>query len=102
MPLTAPLANLSVYYAMCLPRREAEWTDTTTAEYLPRMYLQQNKSSEVWMEEKLENYSVFPKTIKNPIIQRFAGTRAPTQNQTINPPPPRKPLGSLLSLLSAA
>lgn len=34
MALAAPLANLSVYYAMCLPRPETEWTDTTTAEYL--------------------------------------------------------------------
>lgn len=102
MPLTAPLANLSVYYAMCLPRREAEWTDTTTAEYLPRTYLQQNKSSEVWMEEKLENYS---KCFQRPSrIQLYRGLQAHEPPLRIKPstPPHRKPLGSLLSLLSAA
>ena len=34
MPLAAPLANLSVYYATCLHRLETEWTNMTTAEYL--------------------------------------------------------------------
>lgn len=52
MPLAAPLANLSVYYATCLPRPKTEWTDTTTAEYLPKCISNKiKKISEALVEE---------------------------------------------------
>ncbi len=75
MPLAAPLANLSVYYATCLPRLKTEWTDTTAAEYLlERISNKIKKSSEALVgEKKIKNYSkVFSKTTKNPIIHRRA------------------------------
>lgn len=54
MPRAAPLANLSVYYATCLPRLKTEWTDTTSAEYLPQPISDNifKKSSEVFVEKK--------------------------------------------------
>lgn len=62
MPLAAPLANLSVYYAMCLPRLKTERTDSTAAEYLPECVSNKiKKSSEALVgkkkkEKKLKNY----------------------------------------------
>ena len=44
MPLAAPLANLSVYYATCLPGLSAEWTDAAAARRLPERIGKQNKT----------------------------------------------------------
>lgn len=44
MPLAAPLANLSVYYATCLPGLAAEWTDAAAAQRLPERIGKQHKT----------------------------------------------------------
>lgn len=44
MPLAAPLANLSVYYATRLPGLAAEWTDAAAAQRLPERIGKQHKT----------------------------------------------------------
>ena len=46
MPLAAPLANLSVYYATRLPGLSAEWTGVAAAQRLPKRIGKQHKKKE--------------------------------------------------------
>ncbi len=88
MPLAAPLANLSVYYATCLPRLKTEWTDTTAAEYLPeRISNKIKKSSEALVGEK-KNQKLLKSVFKDNQESNYTQAcilvcrQAPTQNQT--------------------
>lgn len=88
MPLAAPLANLSVYYATRLPGLAAEWTDAAAAQRLPerigkqhKTFLKKRAAKRRW--NKLKNYYkcyflfFSSKTIRNPIKYGRACSRVP-------------------------
>lgn len=96
MPLAAPLANLSVYYATRLPGLAAEWTDAAAAQRLPERIGKQHKTfffkksskASVEQTQKITPSAIFlffsSKTIRNPIKYGRACSRVPVHE----PPAP--------------